>query len=45
MRPFRFQGGNEYCYDLTKAKKGHLPLTSALRGTYRENPSRTRLSP
>jgi len=28
------QGGNEYVYDLTKAKKGHLPLTSALRGTY-----------
>lgn len=27
-------GGNEYCYDLDKAKKGHLPLTSALRGTY-----------
>jgi len=28
------QGGNEYVYDLNKAKKGHLPLTSALRGTY-----------
>jgi len=27
-------GGNEYVYDLAKAKKGHLPLTSALRGTY-----------
>lgn len=27
-------GGNEYVYDLSKAKKGHLPLTSALRGTY-----------
>lgn len=31
-------GGNEYCYDLDKAKKGHLPLTSALRGTYCETP-------
>lgn len=28
------QGGNQYVYDLDKAKKGHLPLTSALRGTY-----------
>lgn len=26
--------GNEFVYDLKKAKKGHLPLTSALRGTY-----------
>eukprot|EP00277_Geminigera_cryophila_P016603 CAMPEP_0179435374 /NCGR_PEP_ID=MMETSP0799-20121207/19499_1 /TAXON_ID=46947 /ORGANISM="Geminigera cryophila, Strain CCMP2564" /LENGTH=273 /DNA_ID=CAMNT_0021214711 /DNA_START=165 /DNA_END=986 /DNA_ORIENTATION=+ len=26
--------GNEFVYDLAKAKKGHLPLTSALRGTY-----------
>lgn len=28
------QPGNQYVYDLDKAKKGHLPLTSALRGTY-----------
>ena len=28
------QKGNEYVYDLDKAKKGALPLTSALRGTY-----------
>jgi len=27
-------GGNQYVYDLDKAKKGHLPLTSALRGTF-----------
>uniref|UniRef100_A0A7S4KWL7 GUN4-like domain-containing protein n=1 Tax=Guillardia theta TaxID=55529 RepID=A0A7S4KWL7_GUITH len=26
--------GNEFVYDLKNAKKGHLPLTSALRGTY-----------
>lgn len=26
--------GNEFVYDLKKAKKGHLPLTSALRGVY-----------
>jgi len=26
--------GNEYSYDLKTAPKGHLPLTSALRGTY-----------
>ena len=26
--------GNEFIYDLKKAKKGHLPLTSALRGVY-----------
>mmetsp|Transcript_56472 Transcript_56472/g.82865 ORF Transcript_56472/g.82865 Transcript_56472/m.82865 type:complete len:284 (+) Transcript_56472:14-865(+) len=26
--------GNEFVYDLNKAKKGHLPLTSALRGVY-----------
>lgn len=26
--------GNEFVYDLKTAKKGHLPLTSALRGTY-----------
>jgi len=26
--------GNEFIYDAKKAPKGHLPLTSALRGTY-----------
>mmetsp|Transcript_39955 Transcript_39955/g.80563 ORF Transcript_39955/g.80563 Transcript_39955/m.80563 type:complete len:290 (-) Transcript_39955:212-1081(-) len=26
--------GNEFIYDTAKAPKGHLPLTSALRGTY-----------
>ena len=25
--------GNEFIYDVEKAPKGHLPLTSALRGT------------
>ncbi len=34
-------GGNQYVYDLDKAKKGHLPLTSALRGTYCEFPVAT----
>mmetsp|Transcript_19576 Transcript_19576/g.30659 ORF Transcript_19576/g.30659 Transcript_19576/m.30659 type:complete len:298 (+) Transcript_19576:97-990(+) len=28
------QSGNEFIYDAKKAPKGHLPLTSALRGTY-----------
>lgn len=28
--------GNQFVYDLDKAKKGHLPLTSALRGTFCE---------
>jgi hypothetical protein len=32
-RKLRWFGNNEFIYDLEKAPKGHLPLTSALRGT------------
>lgn len=32
-RKLRWFGQNEYIYDLNKAPKAHLPLTSALRGT------------
>lgn len=32
-RKLRWFGQNEFIYDLEKAPKGHLPLTSALRGT------------
>lgn len=33
MRKRRWFGQSEFIYDLEKAPKGHLPLTSALRGT------------
>lgn len=32
-RKLKWFGANEFIYDLEKAPKGHLPLTSALRGT------------
>lgn len=32
-RKLRWFGANEFIYDVDKAPKGHLPLTSALRGT------------
>ncbi|MGK3743103.1 MAG: hypothetical protein ACI8RD_008212 [Bacillariaceae sp.] len=32
-RKRRWFGNSEYIYNLKKAPKGHLPLTSALRGT------------
>ncbi len=32
-RKRRWFGENEFIYDLESAPKGHLPLTSALRGT------------
>eukprot|EP00981_Chlorochromonas_danica_P012658 scaffold5245_cov183-Ochromonas_danica.AAC.9 len=32
-RKLKWFGNNEFIYDLEKAPKGHLPLTSALRGT------------
>jgi len=32
-RKKRWFGASEFTYDLKKATKGHLPLTSALRGT------------
>jgi len=32
--PVGAKSGNEFIYDTAKAPKGHLPLTSALRGTY-----------
>lgn len=32
-RKLRWFGQNEFIYDVDKAPKGHLPLTSALRGT------------
>jgi hypothetical protein len=32
-RKLRWYGKSEFIYELTKAPKGHLPLTSALRGT------------
>ncbi|VEU43740.1 unnamed protein product [Pseudo-nitzschia multistriata] len=32
-RKKRWFGASEFTYDLKKAQKGHLPLTSALRGT------------
>jgi hypothetical protein len=32
-RKLKWFGANEFIYDLDKAEKGHLPLTSALRGT------------
>lgn len=33
VRKLRWFGTNEFIYDIEKAPKGHLPLTSALRGT------------
>jgi hypothetical protein len=32
-RKLKWFGANEFIYTLDKAPKGHLPLTSALRGT------------
>jgi hypothetical protein len=32
-RKLKWFGANEFIYDVSKAPKGHLPLTSALRGT------------
>lgn len=32
-RKLRWFGANEFIYDVDKAPVGHLPLTSALRGT------------
>ncbi|CAM9388089.1 unnamed protein product [Phaeothamnion confervicola] len=32
-RKLRWFGANEFIYDVDKAPRGHLPLTSALRGT------------
>jgi hypothetical protein len=32
-RKLKWFGANEFIYDVNKAPKGHLPLTSALRGT------------
>lgn len=32
-RKLRWFGANEFIYDVDRAPKGHLPLTSALRGT------------
>jgi len=32
-RKRRWFGNDEFIYDLEEAPKGHLPLTSALRGT------------
>ncbi|CAM9429500.1 unnamed protein product [Chrysoparadoxa australica] len=32
-RKLRWFGKSEFIYDVEKAPKGHLPLTSALRGT------------
>lgn len=32
-RKLKWFGANEFIYDPVKAPRGHLPLTSALRGT------------
>ncbi|CAN0577152.1 unnamed protein product, partial [Ectocarpus sp. 12 AP-2014] len=32
-RKLRWFGANEFIYDVDRAPRGHLPLTSALRGT------------
>jgi hypothetical protein len=32
-RKLRWFGASEFIYDIKKAPEGHLPLTSALRGT------------